>query len=311
MSLPIEANSAGIAEDGMSGLLEPGGPVEMVILGRARDLGGFEVRRVLPFAQRRMVGPFIFLDQMGPVDFAAPAGLDVRAHPHIGLSTVTYLFEGELMHRDSLGTEQVIRPGDVNWMTAGSGIAHSERTPGDSRAAGARLYGIQSWVALPAATEEQAPQFAHHGRSALPVVEGEGLRVRLIAGALYGARAPVATSSDLFHADAMMEPAARLEIPADWVERAAYLVSGAVAIGTDSFEAGQMMVLKPGAEIVVTATAASRLMLLGGEPLEGPRYIWWNFVSSSKDRLEAAKADWRAGRFGAVPGELDPLPLPE
>ena len=295
----------------MSGLLEPDGPVEMVILGRARDLGGFEVRRVLPFAQRRMVGPFIFLDQMGPVDFAARAGLDVRAHPHIGLSTVTYLFDGELMHRDSLGTEQVIRPGDVNWMTAGSGIAHSERTPGELRAGGARLYGIQSWVALPAAHEERAPHFAHHGKVALPVVEGEGLRVRLIAGALYGARSPVATASDLFHADAMMEAGARLEIPADWVERAAYLVSGAVTIGDEPFEAGQMMVLKPGAEIVVTATVASRLMLLGGEPLESQRYIWWNFVSSSKDRLETAKADWRAGRFGAVPGESDPLPLPE
>ncbi|MDB5362986.1 MAG: putative pirin [Rhodospirillales bacterium] len=295
----------------MGGLLEPNGPVEMVILGRARDLGGFEVRRVLPFAQRRMVGPFIFLDQMGPVDFAPPAGLDVRAHPHIGLSTVTYLFDGALTHRDSLGSEQVIRPGDVNWMTAGSGIAHSERTPGELRPAGARLHGIQSWVALPAAAEERAPRFAHHGKLDLPVVEGEGLRVRLIAGALYGARAPVETASDLFHADAMMEPGARLEIPADWIERAAYLVSGAVTIGEQAFEAGQMMVLKPDARIVLTATAPSRLMLLGGEPLEGPRYIWWNFVSSSKERLEIAKADWRAGRFGAVPGESDPLPLPE
>jgi redox-sensitive bicupin YhaK (pirin superfamily) len=300
-----------IRDKAMSGLLEPNGPVEMVILGRARDLGGFEVRRVLPFAQRRMVGPFIFLDQMGPVEFVPPAGLDVRAHPHIGLSTVTYLFEGELLHRDSLGTEQVIRPGDVNWMTAGNGIAHSERTPEQLRPAGARLYGIQSWVALPAAAEERTPVFAHHGRAALPVVEGEGLRVRLIAGALYGARAPVETASDLFHADAMMEAGARLTIPADWIERAAYLVSGTVAIGDQAFEAGQMMVLKPGAEIVLTATAASRLMLLGGEPLEGPRYIWWNFVSSSKERLEVAKADWQAGRFGAVPGESDPLPLPE
>jgi redox-sensitive bicupin YhaK (pirin superfamily) len=295
----------------MGGLLEPAGPVEMVILGRARDLGGFEVRRVLPFAQRRMVGPFIFLDQMGPVAFDPPAGLDVRAHPHIGLATVTYLFDGAILHRDSLGTEQVIRPGDVNWMTAGSGIAHSERTPGELRPTGATLYGIQSWVALPAALEERTPAFAHHGKRDLPVVEGEGLRVRLIAGALYGARAPVETASDLFHADAMMEAGARLEIPADWIERAAYLVSGAVTIGDQAYAAGQMMVLKPGAEIVLAATTASRLMLLGGEPLEGPRYIWWNFVSSSKERLEIAKADWRAGRFGVVPGEFDPLPLPE
>lgn len=295
----------------MGGLLEPGGPVEMMILGRARDLGGFEVKRVLPFAQRRMVGPFVFLDQMGPVSFDPPAGMDVRPHPHIGLATVTYLFDGALLHRDSLGSEQVIRPGDVNWMTAGSGIAHSERTPGELRPAGAQLYGIQSWVALPAAMEERAPRFAHHGKLDLPVIEGEGLRVRLIAGALYGARAPVETASDLFHADAMMEPGARLEIPADWIERAAYLVSGAVTIGDQAFEAGQMMVLKPGAEIVLTATAASRLMLLGGEPLDGPRYIWWNFVSSSKERLEIAKADWRDGRFAAVPGETERIPLPE
>jgi len=295
----------------MVGLLEPDGPVERVILGRTRDLGGFDVRRVLPFAERRMVGPFIFLDQMGPVAFDPPGGLDVRAHPHIGLATVTYLFEGAILHRDSLGTEQVIRPGDVNWMTAGSGIAHSERTPGELRPGGARLYGIQSWVALPAAVEERAPRFAHHAKLDLPVVEGEGLHVRLIAGALYGARSPVETASDLFHADAMMEPGARLEIPADWIERAAYLVSGAVTIDGQAFTAGQMMVLKPGARIGLTATVPSRLMLLGGEPLESPRYIWWNFVSSSKERLEAAKADWRAGRFGAVPGEIDPLPLPE
>jgi len=295
----------------MVGLLEPDGPVERVILGRTRDLGGFDVRRVLPFAERRMVGPFIFLDQMGPVAFDPPGGLDVRAHPHIGLATVTYLFEGAILHRDSLGTEQVIRPGDVNWMTAGSGIAHSERTPGELRPGGARLYGIQSWVALPAAVEERTPRFAHHAKLDLPVVEGEGLHVRLIAGALYGARSPVETASDLFHADAMMEPGARLEIPADWIERAAYLVSGAVTIDGQAFTAGQMMVLKPGARIGLTATVPSRLMLLGGEPLESPRYIWWNFVSSSKERLEAAKADWRAGRFGAVPGEIDPLPLPE
>ena len=295
----------------MVGLLEPDGPVERVILGRTRDLGGFDVRRVLPFAERRMVGPFIFLDQMGPVAFDPPGGLDVRAHPHIGLATVTYLFEGAILHRDSLGTEQVIRPGDVNWMTAGSGIAHSERTPGELRPGGARLYGIQSWVALPAAVEERTPRFAHHAKLDLPVVEGEGLHVRLIAGALYGARSPVETASDLFHADAMMEPGARLEIPADWIERAAYLVSGAVTIDGQAFTAGQMMVLKPGARIGLTATVPSRLMLLGGEPLESPRYIWWNFVSSSKERLEVAKADWRAGRFGAVPGENDPLPLPE
>jgi redox-sensitive bicupin YhaK (pirin superfamily) len=295
----------------MSGLLEPDGPVEMVILGRARDLGGFEVRRVLPFAQRRMVGPFIFLDQMGPVAFQPPVGLDVRAHPHIGLSTVTYLFEGELLHRDSLGTERVIQPGDVNWMTAGRGIAHSERTPAELRPDGARLYGIQSWVALPAALEETSPAFAHHGKAELPVSEGEGLRVRIIAGALYGARSPVVTASDLFHADVAMDTGARLEIPADWIERAAYLVSGAVTIGDQAFAAGEMMVLKPDAEITLVATEPSRLMLLGGEPLDGPRYIWWNFVSSSKERLECAKDDWRAGRFGPVPGESDPLPLPE
>ncbi len=285
-------------------------PVELTIVGRARDLGGFEVRRVLPFVKRRMVGPFIFLDQMGPAMFTDGRGIDVRPHPHIGLATVTYLFDGELMHRDSLGTEQEILPGDVNWMTAGSGIAHSERSSLAARSNGVRMFGLQSWVALPKRHEETAPSFVHIARQALPVVEGEGKRVRVIAGEIYGARSPAETFSDLFYGDAMLEPGAKLDVPTAPVERALYLVEGAIRIGEESFEPGQLLVLRPGAEIVVTAPAGAQLMLLGGEPMDGPRLIWWNFVSSSGERIEQAKADWQAERFAPVPDDPERIPLP-
>ncbi|MDQ3803367.1 MAG: pirin family protein [Acidobacteriota bacterium] len=282
---------------------------------RVRDLvDGFKVRRVLPSARRRMVGPFIFLDQMGPEVLSAGRGLDVAPHPHIGLATVTYLFAGELLHRDSLGTVQAIRPGEVNWMTAGSGIAHSERTPPEMRSAGSDLFGIQSWVALPLKEEESEPAFAHHDAGELPVVEGEGKRVRLIAGALYGARSPVRTLSEMFYADAELEGGAVLPLPADHEERAAYVVGGAVSLsGGGAFEAGQLMVFKPGAEVTLEATESSpaRLMLLGGEPMDGRRHIWWNFVSSSTERIEQAKEDWKAGRFAPVPDETEFIPLPE
>jgi len=286
------------------------GPVELTIVGRARDLGGFEVRRVLPFVKRRMVGPFIFLDQMGPAMFTDGRGIDVRPHPHIGLATVTYLFDGELMHRDSLGTEQEILPGDVNWMTAGSGIAHSERSSLMARSNGVRMFGLQSWVALPKRHEETAPSFVHIAKKDLPVVEGEGKRVRVIAGSLYGARSSAETFSDLFYGDALLEPGANLEVPAAWVERALYLVEGAIRIGEESFEPGQLLVLRPGAEIVVTAPNGAQLMLLGGEPMDGPRLIWWNFVSSSAERIEQAKADWQAERFVPVPDDPERIPLP-
>jgi hypothetical protein len=287
-------------------------PVEMAILPRMRDLGdGFEVRRLLPFAKRRMVGPFIFLDEMGPTLFAPGKGLDVRPHPHIGLATVTYLFAGEILHRDSLGTVQAIRPGAVNWMTAGRGIAHSERTDAASRAKGGPLRGLQSWVALPREHEETAPNFSHHDAAALPLIEGEGKTVRVIAGSFAGRTAPVTVFSPMVYVDATLAPGAVLAVPTEHEERGLLLVDGAVEIAGERHAPGQLLVLRPGLEIAVAAPEGARLMLLGGEPMDGPRHIWWNFVSSSKERIEAAKADWKAGRFAPVPGDSDIIPLPE
>jgi redox-sensitive bicupin YhaK (pirin superfamily) len=284
--------------------------LETVIVARPRDLGGFAVRRALPAASRRMVGPFIFLDQMGPADFAAGTGIDVRPHPHIGLATVTYLFEGEILHRDSLGSVQPIRPGVVNWMTAGRGIAHSERSDPVLRRSPQRLAGIQAWVALPARHEETEPAFVHHPQDALPVIAGEGKEIRLIAGALYGKRSPVETFSELFYADAALAAGARLELPADHEERAIYVADGQVEVGGALFDAGGLLVFRAGDAITVTAKTAARLMLLGGAAMDGPRHIWWNFVSSSKERIEQAKADWQAGRFDRVPGDPEFIPLP-
>jgi len=290
--------------------------LETVIVTRMRDLvGGFKVRRALPSARRRMVGPFIFLDQMGPELLRSGSGLDVAPHPHIGLATVTYLFEGELLHRDSLGSVQPIRPGEVNWMTAGSGIAHSERTPHEMRQTGSKLFGIQSWVALPRPYEETAPAFVHHEANDLPIIEGEGKRVRLIAGSLYGARAPVETLSEMFYADAALESGVMIPVPTEYEERAAYVAEGSIAVlpGDESFDEGQLLVFKPGAAISLRAPGpvAARVMLLGGEPMDGERHIWWNFVSSSKERIEQAKEDWKSGRFAPVPDETEVIPLPE
>ena len=285
--------------------------IETVVVPRARDIGGFEVRRALPSASRRMVGPFVFFDQMGPAEFLVGNGLDVRPHPHIGLSTVTYLFEGEIFHRDSLGTAQAIRPGDVNWMTAGSGIAHSERTSPAARATGQTLFGIQAWVALPQTAEETAPAFAHYDRAALPRIDGEGKQVRLIAGSLFGERSPVATSSETVYADARLDAGAGLPFSADHEERAVYVAGGEIETGGDVFPAGQLLVFRPGDAVSIKAREPSRLLLLGGEAIDGPRYIWWNFVSSSRDRIEQAKADWKAGKFDPVPGDDEFIPLPE
>jgi redox-sensitive bicupin YhaK (pirin superfamily) len=286
--------------------------VEMTLMPRARDLGdGFVVARLLPFAGRRMIGPFIFLDAMGPASFAAGHGLDVRPHPHIGLATVTYLFAGEILHRDSLGNVQPIRPGEVNWMTAGSGIAHSERSDAARRQKPSTLHGIQSWVALPRRDEETAPGFSHHPRVSLPRIEGEGKSVRLIAGSFGARRSPVEVFSPMLYADVTLAPAARLAVPAEHEERAAYLVEGAVTIAGEGHAAGQLLVFRPRAEIVIAAPRGARLMLLGGEPMDGPRHIWWNFVSSSKERIEAAKADWKAGRFPPVAGDGEVVALPE
>lgn len=285
--------------------------LETLIVPRSSDLGdGFQMQRTLPAARRRMVGPFVFLDQMGPGLFPRGGGLDVRPHPHIGLATVTYLFSGELLHRDSLGVVQPIRPGELNWMTAGRGIVHSERTPPELRNAESELFGAQAWVALPQEHEEIAPSFSHNGAAELPVLEGEGKQVRLIAGELYGARSPVAVLSPLFYADVALATGASLVVPTDYEERAIYVVEGAVETGASRIEAGRLAVFKPRIPVTLQAACAPVRLLLGGEPLDGPRYIWWNFVSSSRERIEQAKEDWRGGRFSMIPGETDHIPLP-
>ena len=283
-----------------------------VIPQRRKDLGGFEVGRVLPMVGHRMVGPFVFFDHMGPVDLPAgiPRSTDVRPHPHIGLATVTYLFQGEIMHRDSIGSAQPIRAGEVNWMTAGRGITHSERFE-RARALGDSIHGIQSWVALPEEDEEIAPGFEHRDADALPIADDAGLRLRLIAGDAYGLRSPVAVRSPLFYAHAELAADARLALPDGPSERALYVAAGEVECDGQRYGSGQMLVFAPGKPAIVRATAPSMLMLLGGESL-GPRYIDWNFVSSHKERIEQAKADWRAGRM-KLP-DLDDqefIPLPE
>ena len=286
--------------------------IEQVIVPRARDLGGFEVRRALPSAKKQMVGPFIFFDQMGPAEFLIGGGVDVRPHPHIGLATVTYLFEGEIWHRDSLGSALAIKPGEVNLMTAGRGIVHSERETSAAKAMTRRLFGIQAWAALPKSHEEGAPAFAHHGVAELPRIEGEGKRVRLIMGAMYGQASPVDFPHASFYAEAVLAPGAVLPLDADYDERGVYIASGEIDVAGDRFEGGRLLVFRPGDRISILALSNARLMLLGGDPMDGPRHIWWNFVSSSKDRIDAAKADWKTGRFGLVPGdEKEFIPLPE
>lgn len=286
--------------------------IETVIVPRARDIGGFEVRRALPSAERQMVGPFIFFDQMGPAEFLLGSGIDVRPHPHIGLSTVTYLFDGEILHRDSLGTVIPIRPGELNWMTAGRGITHSERTPRELRTElGNKLFGIQSWVALSAQDEETAPDFTHYEAEQMPVLSGDGKTVRVIAGSILGARSPVKTSSPMFYADVALAAGARVPLDPDYEERAVYTVSGEIEVAGDVFLPGQLLVFRPGDRITIRGRNDARFMMLGGEPMDGPRFIWWNFVSSRKDRIEQAKADWKLARFDTVPGDSEFIPLPE
>jgi redox-sensitive bicupin YhaK (pirin superfamily) len=281
--------------------------IEMVIVPLARDPGGFCVRRALPSTHRQMVGPFIFFDQMGPAEFLLGAGMDVRPHPHIGLSTVTYLFEGEITHRDSLGTVLRIRPGELNWMTAGRGIAHSERTPPELHSTGTKLFGIQSWVSLSAADEEAEPDFVHYGANDLPVFEDEGKVVRVIAGTVLGASSPVRTSSPMFYADIGLGAGASVALDPGYDERAIFTVAGEVEIAGDVFGPAQLLIFLP----TVRANTDARFMALGGEPMDGPRHIWWNFVSSRRDRIEQAKADWKMARFEAVPGDTEFIPLPE
>ena len=292
---------------------DPTAAIDLVIEPRTRDLGdGFEVRRVLPFAKRHMVGPFIFFDHFGPTMFRAGTGLDVRPHPHIGLATITYLFGGEIMHRDSLGTAQLIRPGAVNWMTAGRGIAHSERTPPETRRQASPIYGIQSWVALPKGREEIDPSFEHYPAASLPLVEGDGVAARLIAGSVFGRTSPVVTQSPLFYADVTLRHGATLTMAADYSQRAAYLLEGAVECAGARHGPAQMLVFDSKAQVVIRALEPARLLLVGGEPLDGERHIWWNLVSSSPDRIEQAKRDWKAARFPRIPGDSEEfIPLPE
>lgn len=280
------------------------------VRGKVHDLGGFTVRRVLPSMACRSVGPFVFLDHIGPGRFEPGMGIDVRPHPHIGLATVTYLFEGALGHRDTLGSEQVIRPGDVNWMTAGSGIAHSERTPPPERAAGHGIHGLQFWVGLPESAEETAPEFHHHPAASLPSWEQDGIALRLMVGEAFGRRAPVKVYSPMFYVDARMPAGSRLAIDAPHEERGVLVLSGAVRIAGEDLPPGELAVLAPGVEVSVDAAADSRLVLFGGAPL-GPRHMWWNFVSSSRERIERAKQDWRDQRFGAIAGETEFIPLPD
>jgi len=291
--------------------------IELVIDARSKDLGGFEVGRVLPFARKRMVGPFIFLDHMGPAAFAPGSeAINVRPHPHIGLSTLSYLFEGEMTHRDSTGAHNIILPGEVNWMTAGRGVVHSERTEPERKAAGGKLHGMQAWIALPLENEDDAPSFSHHAGADLPSYEQGGLFARLVAGEAYGARAAVPTASPLFYIHWEMQPGVRAAPPkgkgdGGYSERALYVASGAVEVGDRRLSAGQLAVLEPQAEPVIVALEPSTVMILGGEPI-GQRLIWWNFVASSQDRMEAAKADWKAGRMKLPAGDDEEfIPLPE
>jgi len=286
--------------------------IETLIVPRAVDLGEMTVHRALPSKKRQMVGPFIFFDQMGPAEFLTDQGIDVRPHPHINLSTLTYLFEGEILHRDSLGTDLAIQPGAVNWMKAGRGIVHSERTSEKRKRDGQRLFGLQTWMAMPLAEEESEAEFAHHGADALPIVEADGLRARLIAGDAFGASSPLVTSSDTLYADVSLEAGARVPIEPAVDERAIYTISGTVTIGSASFEPGQLVVFRPGDQVVIQARNEARFMLFGGAPMEGPRYLWWNFVSSRPERIEQAKEEWASGKFDTVPGdESEFIPLPQ
>jgi redox-sensitive bicupin YhaK (pirin superfamily) len=288
------------------------GTTELEIQARSRALTGeVTVRRVLPALARRMVGPFIFFDHMGPVRLAPGRGLDVPPHPHIGLATVTYLFDGEILHRDSIGSEQLITPGAVNWMTAGRGVVHSERTPVSARDAGARLHGLQSWVALPTVVEEVEPSFRHHPASTLPVVVLEDTRVRVLAGSAFGVTSPVQVLSPLFYADAELEPGGALDVPDGHAARAAYVVEGSISSDGKEYGAGTMIVFREGVAARVSGVGRARTVLLGGAPLDGERHIWWNFVSSSLERIEQAKRAWKERRFPTIPGdEHERVPLP-
>ncbi len=285
--------------------------IETIIEPRKRDLGGFSVGRVLPSVRKRMVGPFIFFDEMGPAEFPPGEGINVRPHPHINLATVTYLFEGEIEHRDSLGSHRVIHPGAINWMTAGRGIVHSERTRAEVRARTARLHGIQLWLALPKEHEETEPEFFHHPADTIPKLEKGGVTLRVLAGEAFGEKSPVRTYSPLFYVDAHLEANSTLELAPEYADRAAYVTKGKVRCDSELITQPKMLVFRDGASVALHAEEDARVLLLGGQPLSEQRHIWWNFVSSDPARIERAKADWREGRFEKVPGddqEFTPLP---
>jgi redox-sensitive bicupin YhaK (pirin superfamily) len=283
-----------------------------IIAPRVHDLGGFEVRRAVPAVQARSVGPFVFVDHMGPAVFEPGRGVDVRPHPHIGLATVTFLWAGALRHRDTLGSQQDIAPGDVNWMTAGRGIAHSERTPPDPRASGHALHGMQTWVALPRPHEETAPAFHHHPAASLPDRTHRGARLRIIAGRGFGMESPVRVFADTFNVAVDLDAEAELELPADAVERSLYVLEGQAQLDGADIPARHLILLGRGTTSRLRARTPVKAMLMGGEPLDAPRHVWWNFVSSSRERIEQARQDWLAGRFGLVPGdEQEFIPLPE
>jgi redox-sensitive bicupin YhaK (pirin superfamily) len=291
--------------------IAPDSPVRLLLEPEEKDLGEFVVRRTLPATKRQRVGPFIFFDHMGPVDFAPGSGVDVRPHPHIGLATITYLFEGRIMHRDNLGNAQVIEQGAVNWMTAGKGIVHSERTPPEQKRTGSPLHGLQVWVALPVESEECEPRFEHYPEEDVPVANLDGVSLRVIVGSAYGCSSPVRASSETLYVEANLEENAWLSLPADVDELAIYVVDGEVSIGECLVGEHTMAIIEPGAGAIVHAVKASKLMLLGGASLPGKRYLWWNFVSSSRKRMNKAKADWKEKRFPDVPGETEFIPLPD
>jgi redox-sensitive bicupin YhaK (pirin superfamily) len=285
--------------------------IEFETQPQRKDLGGFQVTRVLPQARLRSVGPFVFFDHMGPADIAPGHGMDVRPHPHIGLATVTYLFSGSIMHRDSLGSQQIIKPGDVNWMIAGRGIVHSERTDDETRQKGSRMNGLQVWIGLPLKHEETEPLFSHYPAKQIPSFTKEGCKFTLIAGEALGERSPVTVFSRMFYLDAMVPSAGKFTLPGSPVQRGMYVIEGEVKVGNSRVAAGTFVTFQQKLEIPIRSTSGARLALFGGEPLDGPRHVWWNFVASSRERIERAKQDWREGRFGKVPGETEFIPLPD
>jgi len=285
--------------------------IEIVIPYRSASIGAFDVRRVLPFRKRRSVGPFVFVDDFGPVEIVRGQTLDVLPHPHIGLATVTYLFSGKMTHRDSIGSVQVVEPGEVNWMTAGRGVVHSERASDAGNIPGESLIGLQTWVTLPEDLEESEPSFAHHSRSELPIIDGDGTSVKLILGNAFGSRSPVQAVSGPLYAECTLNGGAVLTLPEYVEERAVYLLEGDLAIDGKTFQPGNMIVFTEGTAVDIRAVGDAKFMLIGGDRLEKPRYMWWNFVSSRHDLIEQARLDWREGNFAPIPNESGFVPLPE